>query len=107
MTRFFATLKSLGPFTARIVELAFLALSVASWAVSWGRCSPRTALMRRITHEVVQKILPLHERHVVPLRQGAIRLGVGMELEISLTIDEPNALKIIHTRLLWRLAFFN
>jgi hypothetical protein len=56
--------------------------------------------MRKISYEVIQKKLQLHERHGVPLLLRTMRLGMSLNLKIRQTIDEANALEIIRKKLL-------
>jgi hypothetical protein len=63
------------------------------------RCIPRTAQMRRISYEVVQKIPQLNEWHVVlPLLVGTMRLGWSMQPGVRQTINEANAVEIVRKR---------
>jgi hypothetical protein len=55
-------LKALRSSCVRIVDRALLG---KSWVAIWDRCAPRTAKMRRVSHQGITETLRLHERHVV------------------------------------------
>jgi hypothetical protein len=51
--------------------------------------------MWRVCHEVIPAILQLYQGHVVTLLLQTMGLGMSMELKIGLSVDAPNALKVI------------